>query len=269
VTWTIRVLNWGDFQHYKDRDPPWIKLHQRRLFEKPAWRRLHGSAAKLLVDVWMLTAALGREGSLEMTLTDLAYRVRIPEPDVLEDLQVLEAFQFLELAPDLQAKDSKGKQKITNGLPEVETETEGERETETPRAKRASPEVVGNWVTEFGVAWKARFAGTVSYKRIGHALKPLRETYSDAEILSRWERYLSKVQGQYASAEDFAKKFSEWAPQIAPVDTRVTKDVAIRRAIDVLRIVDPKRIPHDGFPSVVAFELWLGQERERQEDDAA
>jgi len=24
----LRVKNWGKFQHYKDRNPPWIKLHR-------------------------------------------------------------------------------------------------------------------------------------------------------------------------------------------------------------------------------------------------
>ena len=121
MTWTVRVLNWADFQHYKDRDPPWIKLHGRRLLDKPGWRRLHGSAAKLLVDVWMLAAQLGEQGELDMTLADLAFRVRLPEADVLTDLQVLKHYAFVELCPQLLATAPKP-------FPEVETERETEAE---------------------------------------------------------------------------------------------------------------------------------------------
>jgi hypothetical protein len=27
----LRVKNWSEFQHYKDRNPPWIKLHRTLL----------------------------------------------------------------------------------------------------------------------------------------------------------------------------------------------------------------------------------------------
>lgn len=127
MTWTIRVLNWKDFQHYKDRDPPWIKLHGRRLLDKPGWRRLHGTAAKLLVDVWMLAAQLGEKGELDMPLTDLAFRVRLSEAAVLTDLQVLGHHQFLELCPQLLA-----------GAPKPFSEAERETETEAEKSKHGA-----------------------------------------------------------------------------------------------------------------------------------
>ena len=28
---TLTPKDWGEFQHYKDRSPPWIKLHKKIL----------------------------------------------------------------------------------------------------------------------------------------------------------------------------------------------------------------------------------------------
>jgi hypothetical protein len=35
----LRVKNWAEFQHYRSRRPPWIKLH-RGLLDDYAWHRL-------------------------------------------------------------------------------------------------------------------------------------------------------------------------------------------------------------------------------------
>lgn len=273
--WTIRIANWREFQNYKDRHPPWIKLHQARLLDKPQWRRLHGSAAKLLVDLWMLAAGT-EDGALTLRLEDLAYRVRTVDDEVLADLLALEGSEFVELSPALQTSAHNRGQSQADVLPEesrgeTETETEQRRSTRRKTArppKAESPdEVNGNWVTEFGVAWAAKFEIPVEgapYSRIGRALRPLRSAYADSEMLSRWERYLSRVEGQFASPEDFAKKFGEWKPQGSPpVDTRISRDLAIRRALDALQTLDEKRIPREGFATEAQFQQWLDAELAR------
>lgn len=51
----IRVRNWDRFQHYKDRNPPWIKLHYDILSSKD-WVMLDDDS-KLLAIVCMLLAS--------------------------------------------------------------------------------------------------------------------------------------------------------------------------------------------------------------------
>jgi hypothetical protein len=51
----IRIRNWNLFQHYKDRNPPWIKLHYDLLSSKD-WVLLD-DASKLLAVVCMLVAS--------------------------------------------------------------------------------------------------------------------------------------------------------------------------------------------------------------------
>lgn len=119
MAWTVRVLQWREFQHYKDREPPWIKLH-RKLIHKPGWRRLRGSAAKLLVDVWVLAAG-NKEGELDMGIADIAYHVRRPVPAVLIDLRSLAECGFLEVGKQMLADASVGQ---ASADPETETEAE-------------------------------------------------------------------------------------------------------------------------------------------------
>jgi len=132
VTWTIRVLNWREFQHYTGREPPWIKLH-RRLLQKPAWRRLDGGAAKLLVDLWMLAAGT-KEGELDMPLADLAYHVRLSEADTWADLQAVAAGGFVQLADTMQAPASTT---LAKADPE-ESRGEQRESRETPILKSAA-----------------------------------------------------------------------------------------------------------------------------------
>lgn len=66
----IVVPNWERFQHYRDRDPVWIKLYLE-LRSRDDWRRLTLAERGLLVSIWIEYAASG--GTLRAS--DLASRV--------------------------------------------------------------------------------------------------------------------------------------------------------------------------------------------------
>lgn len=114
----IRIVNWPQFQHFRDRKPIWIKLY-RELLHKKEWRRLSGDGAKLLVDLWMLAAeANTRDGVISTSLDDVAYEIRIESPEKLRVLlQELVRCGFVEL--------------ISDGYQDVRLEVEVEREEET------------------------------------------------------------------------------------------------------------------------------------------
>jgi len=52
----IVIPNWDKFQHYKDRNPTWIKVHVE-LVDKPEWRELPDRRKGILVSLWLLYAA--------------------------------------------------------------------------------------------------------------------------------------------------------------------------------------------------------------------
>lgn len=51
----IVIPNWEKFQHYKDRDPPWIKLYTE-LLNKPEWLDLTYAQRGLLTTIWLTYA---------------------------------------------------------------------------------------------------------------------------------------------------------------------------------------------------------------------
>lgn len=74
----LRVKNWGEFQHFKDRAPPWIKLYKKLLDDKN-WHELDADAAKCLISLWLLASETG--GDLPST-QEIAFRLRLQEKSI-------------------------------------------------------------------------------------------------------------------------------------------------------------------------------------------
>ena len=51
----IEIVNWDEFQHYKERDPPWIKLYNAVL-NKYEFRCLHDDSKLLLFALWLIAS---------------------------------------------------------------------------------------------------------------------------------------------------------------------------------------------------------------------
>lgn len=207
MTWSIRICNWQTFQHYRKPQPAWVKLHRRTL-DKRGWRGLPSSAAKLLVDLWMLAAEADGgakdpgSGEIHMPLLDVAWRLRLDAEIMLGDLQVLEREGFIALSRrTIEEGESSSRPEERRDRGEAEAETE---------SSSASPK---NWVASFCDAWLDRFQGIAPGGRIGRALKPLRGKHADDDILARWKTYLAATEAQFASPERFAQTFGEWDPK--------------------------------------------------------
>ena len=74
----MKIKNWAEFQHFKDRTPPWIKLY-RYLLDDPEWHALSGDDAKHLVMLWLIAS---EDKDMEGTLPEvkkIAFRLRITE----------------------------------------------------------------------------------------------------------------------------------------------------------------------------------------------
>ncbi len=77
----ILIVGWDKLQHFKDRDPIWIKLY-RALRHNRRWRRLTGDAAKLYIDLLLLAADGEPFGSINLDGEDLAWEVRLDPGDL-------------------------------------------------------------------------------------------------------------------------------------------------------------------------------------------
>lgn len=113
-----KIKNWEKYQHYKDRNPPWIKLHVEILASED-WVTL-ADASKLLMVVCMIVAARNNgviEGNPD-------YIKRVAYLDKRPDLTPLIECGFLE---EVLADASESKQPQAIARPEKEAEGEKEK----------------------------------------------------------------------------------------------------------------------------------------------
>jgi len=126
----IEILNWRKFQHYKDRRPPWIKIHDS-LLDSTQWGRLDGESAKVLIELWLVAGREGDDGMLMHTEKTLAWLLRRSEQRIASSLKVLEMNKFVKVTSEndsasLASCCTPCKQVVP---PETETETETKAET--------------------------------------------------------------------------------------------------------------------------------------------
>ena len=123
----MRVRNWAELQHYRDRNPPWIKLH-KRLLDDFEFQSLPVASRALAPMLWLL-ASEEKDGEFDGRPERLAFRLRQPVDEIREALKPLIVKGFV---CDASAALSEC---YLDATPETETETE----VETDSVRKASP----------------------------------------------------------------------------------------------------------------------------------
>lgn len=146
MTAVYKIKGWEKFQHYKDRNPPWIKLHYE-LMTSADWVML-ADASKLLAVVCMMIASRNDGG----VPNNPEYIKRVAYLDKLPDLKPLIRSGFLMLAD---ASKTEQAQAIDTTETEAEAEAEAEEEEKAELEKKKkvtlenlSVEHVAEWLAE-------------------------------------------------------------------------------------------------------------------------
>jgi len=122
---SYKVKNWGKFQHFKDRRPPWIKLY-RDLLDDLDWFELDAVSSKNLINLWLIASEYeGKLPSIEI----LCFRLRLKKQEVTSILSKLS--HWLE-------------QDDINLISEVYQDDSTETETETETKKNVSTRIIFN-----------------------------------------------------------------------------------------------------------------------------
>lgn len=122
----MRPKNWDDFQHYKDRLPPWIKLHRSLLTDREFM--CLPIASKALAPLLWLLASESKDGSFDGSLDELQFRLHISRKDYEDGIKPLIDKGFFIVDSDVLAEC------LQVATPERETE----REAETKRERKAT-----------------------------------------------------------------------------------------------------------------------------------
>lgn len=151
-----RIKNWHDYQHYKDRCPPWIKLHSS-LLTSETWV-MGSDATRALAVASMLLAS--RNNDNDGTFNgDPEYVKRFAYLNSKPDFKQLIEYGFIELVQD-----------ASNPLAECNTETEKRREeTEKKPRKKSKTTIPENFsISESVKIWAAETGYSRLEERLTH-----------------------------------------------------------------------------------------------------
>lgn len=119
----LKPKNWETFQHYKDRSPPWIKLH-RKILDDREYMTLPIASKALAPLLWLL-ASESADGTFDASDEELIFRLRVSQKD-LSGLRPLIDKGFFTVASGSLAER------------EQDARPEGEREGETEKKATSS-----------------------------------------------------------------------------------------------------------------------------------
>jgi hypothetical protein len=120
----LQPKNWAVFQHYKDRCPPWIKLH-RDLLNDRVFMRLPIASKAIAPMLWLL-ASESKDGVFDGSLDELVFRLHITEKEYQAGVKPLIDNDFFNVVSGVLAERKQ------SAIPETEGEGETEKETDTP-----------------------------------------------------------------------------------------------------------------------------------------
>jgi hypothetical protein len=125
----FKVRNWDKFQHYKDRNPPWIKLHNS-LLDDPDFDELKDSERYHLLAIWMLASRTNNRMKLDEKW--VANKISATSKVYFENLL---KYRFIELIQELPSME----QSASNPLVSEETEKRRDREEKDIRPPNGEP----------------------------------------------------------------------------------------------------------------------------------
>ena len=124
----IKIKDWDEFQHFKDRSPPWIKLY-KTILERRDIAMISDCNFRVLVGLWLLASEDETRQGILPPIEDISFRLRKTEKQINEALQELKPFLIFD-------DNSVISERYQDGILETETETETEVEGPPKKNKR-------------------------------------------------------------------------------------------------------------------------------------
>lgn len=197
MTIFVRIKNWAEFQHYKDRNPPWIKLH-RALLDDYEFTQLPDADKAHLMLIWLF--ASHQEGRIPADPEFLSRKIGATQP---VNVKLLIDMGFL--IPEQNASDvlaaclQSASTSLASRAPPRSQETEAE--TETPSRKKPRS---GDDDPRFARFW----AAYPKHKDRAGAAKAFARVNPDDALLDRILRALEMA----ARSDDWRRDGGQYIP---------------------------------------------------------
>ncbi len=210
-----RIPTWRGYQHYKDRSPPWIKLHFD-LLTSETWLSLD-DASRVLAIACMLLASRN-EGRIPGNPT---YMQRVAYLSGPANFAPLVECGFLvvddeiasEIAPSASENEGNAssvlapcKQSVADASPETETETETESCATSAHGKQSKAD--SNGFYECWAAYPKRSGGNSRKEAEKQYRSRLKAGASPADMLAGVQRYAAYVRATGRDGTEYVKQAS-------------------------------------------------------------
>ena len=147
----MKIKNWSQFQHYKNRKPPWIKVY-RDILDDPEWHELNGASAKVLIMLWLIASESDNSTGEIPAIKTLAFRLRTTEQEINDHIIQLSHWIKYD-ASDLLAE------RLHDAIPETERETDKRQRRNSVGSKKKI-----TYPDDFEALWKM-YPGTAGSKK--------------------------------------------------------------------------------------------------------
>jgi hypothetical protein len=206
--------NWAELQHYKDRSPPWIKLH-KKLLDNYEFQCLPVASRALAPMLWLLASECV-DGVIDANVDRLAFRLRTAAQEITDALNPLIQAGFFVVH---QSDSAALAPRLHGAVPETEAETEAlQRQRQipakspapTPRARKSQKTPLPD---DFGINERVRsWAAAKGYGQIDDHLEAFkRKARAKAYSYADWDEAFME-----AIREDWAKLRGRAANGAAP-----------------------------------------------------
>ena len=220
----MRPKNWGDFQHYKDRLPPWIKLHRSLLTDREFM--CLPIASKAIAPLLWLLASESKDGTFDGSLEELQFRLHISRKDYEDGIKPLIDKGFFVVDSEMLADC------LQVATPERETETETETKKRQKATVVATPEGVSQSVWEDFIrhrrAKKAQVTQTVIDDIAKQAQKagwPLEDALKEI-IVRNWQSFKADwVANKSFAFQDIARSTVPGSKDPDPALLKIEQDM--------------------------------------------
>lgn len=198
----LSVKDYGKHQHYKDRNPPWIKLHRSTLTDY-AFGCLQDASKAHLMLLWLLASTC--DNKIPYDLGWIQKQLSTTESIDVEEL-ILQG--FIEVSQDDSKPLASSKQ---NARLEEKRRVEKSQSKEKPVASDdAKLAIRGGWPAEASALWGEKVA-PISTGQCGRTLKPSVDHYGWPKVKAAMEKYIvGQPDGKVRDLTQFSKEMNRW-----------------------------------------------------------
>lgn len=218
----ITPKDWNEFQQYKDRKPPWIKLH-RNLLDNYDYACLPDASRALAPMMWLLASEFDH-GEIELSLDEIAFRLRTNVDYIVASMKPLIKKGFF--TSDIDALAERKQPASTEREKEAEGETQTKSETERSAAPKRTPAKVEDQLKLEGVETPKQKPASTKGVRLSPEWKLSTRNTDDArkeglsEVLmakeaTKFRNYWTALAGAKAVKMNWDATWHNWCIKVA------------------------------------------------------